>query len=286
MYLVTMLSRFSNNSRIRRFRICTCGRRLVGFVPFLEGFRVIFPIQLMIFPYLLSCRPTAPTRAPSFYIQMGSAALPVTTGTSPKYIGKMTALASRAFVTDGFPFIVLRERYNLNHLTRDDLARHYGDRIELKIKQGATIIEAGNWAAAAVWQPPVFTNVDVKPTSKEEYDSPTLADFSCRSDAARKKHLGVNVPYWYLSLMAREPGNTTKGAVRAVLEPFISKAKAEGLPIWLEAGIERARDVYKYFGFRVVDMIVSGRGLYNVEGEPQEGGEGVPTWLMMLDAPE
>ena len=215
---------------------------------------------------------------------MASIYPPATTGTSIEYIAKMTALASRAFVIDGFPFIVLRERYNLINVTREHLAYHYGDRITAKVKEGATIIEAGNWAAAAVWQPPVHTPPKADTPSKLAQTSLTLEDFISRSDAAREKHIGVNMPYYYLSLMARDPGNRTKGAVRAVLEPFIAEARSEGMPIWLEAGIERARVVYEYFGFRVVDMIVSGRGKYNINGEPEEGGEGVPTWLMMLDA--
>jgi hypothetical protein len=86
--------------------------------------------------------------------------------------------------------------------------------------------------------------------------------------------------------MARDPSCSDKGAVRAVLEPFIARARAEGLPIWLEAGTERARDVYEYSGFRELEMFVSGRGRYDREGNLAEGreAEGVPTWLMMLDA--
>jgi hypothetical protein len=44
-----------------------------------------------------------------------------------------------------------------------------------------------------------------------------------------------------------------------------------------------------YFGFRAVEMFVSGRGVYDGDGNPVDGGPGrgraerMPTWLMMLD---
>jgi len=41
--------------------------------------------------------------------------------------------------------------------------------------------------------------------------------------------------------------------------------------VWLEAGSARARDVYGYLGFRVVDEIVVGE---------DEDGNGIKTWCM------
>lgn len=123
--------------------------------------------------------PTMPFAAPA-----------VTTGTSPGYTTKMTSLALHAFVTDVFPVIVLRERYGLTRVTRENLARHYGDRISAKAKAGTTISEAGNWAAAALWQPPIESSSPAEARSWAEQTSPTLADFLFRSDSAREKHLG------------------------------------------------------------------------------------------------
>jgi hypothetical protein len=217
---------------------------------------------------------------------------PTTTDTSSAYIANMTTLASRAFATDGFPAMVLRERHNLTTVTRADLARHYAERINSKIRADAVIIEAGNWAAAAFSEPPKPPSdsaLDSPETAVAKADnevlkaeaanlprSPVLEDFNAHSKLAKHTHLGPS-SYYYLSLMARDsqdPGRTTKGAVRAVLEPFIARARSEGLPIWLEAGTERARDVYVYFGFKVVDMFVSGRGQYDRQGAPVKGGTG------------
>lgn len=94
--------------------------------------------------------------------------------------------------------------------------------------------------------------------------------------------------YWHVSLMARDPTRTEKGVVRAVIEPFVERAKAEGVPLWLEAGSERARDVYGWVGgFRVVGKAVSGKGEYDKTGRRVEAGngEGVTVWLMVANWP-
>lgn len=73
------------------------------------------------------------------------------------------------------------------------------------------------------------------------------------------------------------------GAVRGVIEPFLHKAREENLPVWLEATNSHARDVYKYFGFKVVEEVRIGLGIVNEEGWAQEGGEGVLMWGMLID---
>ena len=215
---------------------------------------------------------------------MASPLPPVTTGTSQDYIGRMTALASQAFVTDGFPTVVLRERHGIHTASQADLADHYRKRVETKIRAGAVIVEAGSWAAAGIWEGPiqVEAGTSTKRDDVQEH-SRSLAELIAKSDAAKVKYLGVGRKYWYLSLMAREPGNRRKGAVRAVLEPYLRRAKAEGCPVWLGAGIERAKDVYEYLGFRVVEHFVTGIGEYDIDGMPEGNKEGIPTWLMVKD---
>ena len=83
--------------------------------------------------------------------------------------------------------------------------------------------------------------------------------------------------YWHLSVMSRDPGRPpVRGAVRAVIEPFVKRfIEDDGVAaIWLEAGSPRARDVYGYFGFRVVDEIAIG-------GDGTENGGTVRTWCMI-----
>lgn len=136
---------------------------------------------------------------------------------------------------------------------------------------------------------------------------PVFAEFITRIEIARRKHLypllwkaqHANVPYenpeehtkralamgtkeqshllfWHLCLTSRNPAvqPPVPGAVRAIIEPFVKKWVDElGMPaVWLEAGSARARDVYSYLGFRVVDEIVVGE---------DGNGNGVKTWCMV-----
>jgi RimJ/RimL family protein N-acetyltransferase len=60
--------------------------------------------------------------------------------------------------------------------------------------------------------------------------------------------------------------------VRAIIEPLVERSKVERVPIWCVAGNDRARDVYAYFGFKVVKLIYSGE-------------ERVRTWCMVCNWP-
>lgn len=90
--------------------------------------------------------------------------------------------------------------------------------------------------------------------------------------------------------MVRDPSiqPPVKGAVRAVIEPYLRKAEEDGLPIWIEAGSARAKDVYGYMGFELLDEMRSGAGTLRSDGYPAVDGEdapGVPTWFMIYNRP-
>ena len=82
--------------------------------------------------------------------------------------------------------------------------------------------------------------------------------------------------YWKLCMTSRNPSvqPPVPGAVRAVIEPYVKRwIHEDGMPaIWLEAGGPRARDVYSWLGFRVVDEIAMGT---DKDGEP------IITWCMI-----
>lgn len=69
------------------------------------------------------------------------------------------------------------------------------------------------------------------------------------------------------------------------MTPFLDRARAEGLPAWLEATTPQAVRVYEHFGFRVVEEIVVGSGKVDLAGWPAEDGkgEGVTAWAMIFD---
>lgn len=82
--------------------------------------------------------------------------------------------------------------------------------------------------------------------------------------------------YWKLSMTSRDPTvqPAVPGAVRAVIEPYVKRwINEDKMPaVWLEAGGPRARDVYQWLGFRVVDDIPLG---HDDQGQP------IVVWCMI-----
>ena len=147
-------------------------------------------------------------------------------------------------------------------------------RIETKVALGSLIVEADKFAAVACWEPPgaVRPNHSAEELTELAKERPIFAAFVRDIEAARNECLGEGQKCWQLSLMARDPLRTSKGAVRAIIEPFVKRSKVERVSIWCVAGNERARDVYAYFGFKVVKVIYSGE-------------ERVKTWCMVCNWP-
>jgi hypothetical protein len=98
-----------------------------------------------------------------------------------------------------------------------------------------------------------------------------------KREEIKKQHIRDR-PFWLLHILARNPELQTPGmclpssaeftsdfsgwftwrytgAISAVVEPYLNRAREEGVPAWLEATNEHARDIYIHFGFRVVDTL-------------------------------
>ena len=76
---------------------------------------------------------------------------------------------------------------------------------------------------------------------------------------------------------------THVGVIRALFEPYIARARHEGVPIWLEAVSEHSKQVYEHLGFRTVATLHMGAGKATPDGELQVGGQGVPIYAMILE---
>lgn len=159
------------------------------------------------------------------------------------------------------------------------------------------------YAAGAIEASPIkYHGVPLRQVAKQK---PIFTDFIVKTEAAKRKHLypvlwknllssssnslknsmqqtsntqdgnSKHLLYWHLCVTSRDPSSPpVKGAVRAIIEPFVKKFVDEDdvAAVWLEAGSPRARDVYGWFGFRVVEEVVVGAS---------EEEMGVSTWCMI-----
>ena len=184
--------------------------------------------------------------------------------------------------------------------------RHFAQGILDSAYSNAELVQAGNWSAIALWEPPSYQG-------KAFIDSKArpgvlLTEWRGRVNAAKARNLAVRSnpstdsesnsasdsengetqlrPYYHLSFLARNPSvPRVPGSINAVMLPFLQRAQAENVPAWLEATTPQAVKVYEHFGFRVVEEIVIGKGSLDAQGWPSidGNGEGVTAWAMIYD---
>ena len=65
------------------------------------------------------------------------------------------------------------------------------------------------------------------------------------------------------------------------MDPYLQRARHDGIPVVLEATSEKARDMYIHFGFKLVEEFIIGGGNTNKTGAPEEGGEGIVVFFMI-----
>lgn len=207
-----------------------------------------------------------------------------TTSRSSEYRHRLAEITSRATVNDPLNILFQQEKTGRSVQVTPELLYKAGKgRVEAKVAAGAVVVEAADFAAVACWEPPAavphpLTEVQLQELAVER---PVFAHFARDLLAAKSEYLGAEQPCWVLSLMARDPDRKDKGAVRAVIEPYVARAREEGLPLWLVAGNSRARDVYGYLGFRVVKTIYS-----SAKDRTEDDGQGaVPTYCMVCNWP-
>ncbi|KAL1979667.1 hypothetical protein VTN96DRAFT_5394 [Rasamsonia emersonii] len=142
---------------------------------------------------------------------------------------------------------------------------------------GAELVEAGNWAAVAVWFPPdvnyIPPDIDRSWQEREFWEAFT---------PVRQQHLRGR-KHWYLNLLGRHPERSERGVVRALIDPYLERARAQGVPVWLECMSEHGRQVYEHLSFRTVAEVRLGVGKVNASGEPDEKGEGLTLYAMMAE---
>ncbi|ETI27444.1 hypothetical protein G647_09634 [Cladophialophora carrionii CBS 160.54] len=206
-------------------------------------------------------------------------------------------------------------------ITPDRLSKHFTLGITAAAKSNVVLFEGGNFAAAALFEPPDFCGIP--PSQARRNPGPILQEWRSAARRLKAKYLSIpdsgehsydqpaapsqssgapsedpypadfnkdvdveTRPFYHLAMIARDPdapAETSMAAFKACMDYFLGKAKQEGVPVWLETAAESAKDEYEKLGFRVCEEVVIGKGRVNAQGWPQQGGEGVRTWAMIWD---
>ena len=198
-----------------------------------------------------------------------------------------TAL-SRAFITeiDSTP-----PPYPAPSINIARIRRHITPGITDGAHSGAELVEAGDFSALAVWETTSYRGIPFTETLRNV--GPIREEWRLKVRRCKEKYIGLETkqegsedfkPFYHLGFLARNPEQrAVPGAISAVVKPWLRRAEEEGVPVWLEATYVHAMEVYKHFGFRVVETIRVGVGARSKEGWPEEGGEGVCAYAMIYD---
>jgi hypothetical protein len=206
---------------------------------------------------------------------------------TPRFINIITAAFSNTAITTSFMIEIdsTPPPYPSPLIDSSRRRRHFTQGITDTAESGGELVEAGSWSAVALWEPPdfkgkVFLDVGIS--------GPLRSEWKQRVEEAKVKHLasadGQLRACYHLAFLARNPDiASVPGSITAVIKPFLDRAKAEGVPAWLEATYPRATAVYEKHGFRLVETITFGESKVNAEGWPEEGGEGIKGYCMIFD---
>lgn len=127
------------------------------------------------------------------------------------------------------------------------------------VTTGAFITEAADFSACAAWWPPgshhapgpTTTEQALEESSQTDTES-ILAQFDRLVTPLYRTRIWAphGQAHWKLGLLARDPRKASvPGAVRALLQPVIERARADGTPIWLVTSSEHAREIYLHYGW-------------------------------------
>lgn len=170
--------------------------------------------------------------------------------------------------------------------------RHLSQGITDGARRGSELVEAGNFSSLAVWETTSYKGLPFSETLKNI--GPIREEWRTKIKELKEKHIGTVTkedgttelnPFYHLGFLARNPLQTenVKGAISAVVKPWLERAEKEGVPVWLEATYSHAVEVYQHYGFRLVEEIRIGVGKRNALGWPEDGGEGVCGYGMIYD---
>ena len=252
---------------------------------------------------------------------------PTTQKTSPpkEYVDKFIDLLSRSFLTTPLTTAFITEIDGISgtksEITSTRLHKHFSLGIPLACKANVILIEADNFSAAALFEPPDFCGVP--PAQARKNPGPILSEWRSTARRLKGQYLAIpdsgkhswdqpaapsqssggpsedpfpgdfnkdtereSRPFYHLAMLARDPDveeGKSDAAMRACLMPFLERARREGLPVWLETATEEFRDYYSSLGFKVVEEVTIGKGKVDRKGWPTQGGEGVLCWPMIYD---
>jgi ribosomal protein S18 acetylase RimI-like enzyme len=157
--------------------------------------------------------------------------------------GRVVATLVAAFAADpAFRYFFPEDEGYPAHAA--EFARYVFDK---RVGAGGVFLADGG-GAVALWDPPE------RPSTMDQLDALDLpSDALARLDAydTLVHDLLPTTPHWYLGMLATHPDHAGRRLGRAVMAAGVTRARAAGLPAYLETSNPRNVEVYRGAGFEV-----------------------------------
>ncbi|KAJ5735982.1 Acyl-CoA N-acyltransferase [Penicillium malachiteum] len=221
---------------------------------------------------------------------MSKTPIPLTHG-KDTLLEPVARLNGHVFDTDPVVTYMLLEMSEEERLAY--LPTYWSTLVKSALLNDAIITEADGWKAASVLVPPgkyidnawkllyagflsVLWRIGFSGLKERLW-----TEFSGMTDNAKKKGLHGQKLYYYIFSIGTEHEHRGKGLAKAIMRQHQKTARAEDVPIWLEATSPSSRDLYLSLGFQEIEEIILGKGKVNADATRQSGGSGVPLYAMV-----
>jgi len=180
-------------------------------------------------------------------------------------------------LTDAFLPEKFENYLSEGNVDRDEHFKDHSEVVERYLSNGGYVVQAGDFSAIAILAGPEnFIN------AYRDDSVGRVKKVKQLFDDAAEKYLG-NKKFWHLSYLARDPNTNVKGAVSAVVRPFMEEAKRQNVPFMVEAVGEKPMQVYQHWGFKTMEILRLGEGEVDSENRPDPNGEGIAIYYMIYN---
>jgi GNAT superfamily N-acetyltransferase len=161
------------------------------------------------------------------------------------------------------------------------LVRMFSLIVGLQLRFDETYTTADN-VGAAVWDPPNSWRLDTE--AMTAFANNVNRIFGTKLSRALdvltilEENHPEDPPHWYLGILGTHPDWQSRGIGAALLGPILTRADAEGLPIFLESSKDRNIPYYRRFGFEVSGELTVPNGgphLWPMWRDPVERGTSI-----------
>ncbi|CCH42247.1 hypothetical protein BN7_1791 [Wickerhamomyces ciferrii] len=167
------------------------------------------------------------------------------------------------------------DKFQFSNCSQELINNFYFKRVQQFIEADSEIIEINDFNAVAIWVAPGKTY----PSAQWDEPNECVDEFKKKAKVIIEDYQYDKIPHWTLVFIGKDPSQN-KGSISPLINPYLSKAKEQDVPVLLFAVNDHAKDIYIHFGFKVLATIKIGEGKVDSNGDRDSNGVGLAVYMM------